>query len=246
MHRLLWKLIYWKCRRVVCISNYIKDRAASASGDATKLTVIYNYPPARIPVKKRLQLTKPSGEVAIVFLGQISKEKGIEEFFRAAIELIHRNFKIVCWIAGESEWQNPLAQRLINEAMEAGLADRIVFLGYVDDVQTLLAKADIHACPSVWNEPLTNVILEAKSAGIPTVAFPVGGIPELIEHKIDGFLCRAATTEALIEGLEYFVGNAEARTIAGKKAQLSLERNFGFPRFQRQWVEVFRDTMTQC
>ena len=107
---------------------------------------------------------------------------------------------------------------------------------------SILERSDIHVCPSLEIEPLSNVVLEAKLCGKPSVVFPTGGLPELIEHRVDGYICQDQTVEALIEGIEYFVTDTNSRLAAGAAARRSLEEKFGEERFRRQWTEVFLTT----
>jgi glycosyltransferase involved in cell wall biosynthesis len=155
------------------------------------------------------------------------------------IGLIRDGSNLALCIAGDSVWGNSLRKQLEEVVRRSGTADRIHFLGQVENVPALLRASDIHVCPSIWEEPSPNVIVEAKREGIPTVAFPVGGIPELIEHGVDGYLCRDASTEGLVQGLRYFSSDAAKREEAGAAARKNYETRFSFPRFQRQWVEVF-------
>ena len=85
-------------------------------------------------------------------------------------------------------------------------------------------------------------MLEAKKESLPSVVFPVGGIPELIEHRVDGYICRDQTVEALVEGINYLVIDAEMRRAAGTAARRSLEEKFGKERFRREWAELFLTT----
>ena len=90
-----------------------------------------------------------------------------------------------------------------------------------------------------------NVVLEAKLCGKPSVVFPTGGLPELIEHGVDGYICRDCTVEALGDGIDYFVKNPDARYASGKAARRSLEEKFGQQRFRHEWSEAFLTTARQ-
>jgi glycosyltransferase involved in cell wall biosynthesis len=157
----------------------------------------------------------------------------------AAERLIEGGENLVLWLLGDPSWGSKLLDTLRKEVRAKGLQDRIVFLGYVECVVTLLSRSDVHVCPSIFREPLSNVVVEAKSCGKPSVVFPSGGLPELIEHEVDGFVCRDCTIEALVEGLRYFLADEQVRQRAGLAAKKSLEERFGRNRFQRQWAEVF-------
>jgi glycosyltransferase involved in cell wall biosynthesis len=104
-----------------------------------------------------------------------------------------------------------------------------------------MAKAAVHACPSrpEMGEGLPNVVLEAKNAELPTVAFAVGPFPELIDHGRDGWLCREVGAEQLADGLTQLLTPGR-RNSAGMAAKQSLAK-FSRERFVREWTEVFQD-----
>jgi colanic acid/amylovoran biosynthesis glycosyltransferase len=128
------------------------------------------------------------------------------------------------------------------DVAKAGFERQIQFLGYRENIPEILRSAHIHVCPSICDDASPNVVLEAKKEGLPSVVFPVGGIPELIEHCVDGYICRNQTVEALIEAINYFMIDAEVRGAAGAAARQRLEAKFGEERFRREWTEVFLGT----
>ena len=82
------------------------------------------------------------------------------------------------------------------------------------------------------------VTIEAKQAGIPSVVFPTGALPELIEHGRDGWVCRAVTAEALADGVAYFLSDPERLARAARAARDSLAR-FSRDRFAVAWWSIF-------
>jgi glycosyltransferase involved in cell wall biosynthesis len=94
------------------------------------------------------------------------------------------------------------AERARLEAMarDLGVADRVVFAGYVRDPREQIAAADV-AVNSSKDEPLGLSILEALAMGKPVVAFSGGGVPEIVHHGETGWLVRERTVEALAEKL---------------------------------------------
>lgn len=242
LHRLLWKLICRRASLVVCVSKYIHRQLLDTAPPGTPSTVIYSFPPERANRTAPTTRVKPAGATAIVYVGQISEAKGIPQLIEAARSLINRGKNIVTWIAGDYTYNNPMAERLINELANESLTDKIQFLGYVSDAPGLMSQADIHVCPSVWEDPLPNVILEAKSAGLPTVAFPTGGVPELIRDGEDGLLCSEPTAQSLADTLETYITDERKRTEAGAAARRSLETKFAYDRFQHGWAAVFLKT----
>ena len=208
VYRVLWRWglipLVW---RFVCISEYVA-RAAVASGvPPSKVRVVLSAPPTRpggrasdLPV----DLAQLEGRT-VLFVGQVAEHKGVELLVEAAALLRERHPALRVLVAGRAA-SPPFARRLGARALAGGVADRVRFLGYVEDVGGLFEHADVHVCPSVWDEPLGNVVLEAKRAGVPSVVFPSGGLPEMIvERGRDGVVCGAQTAEALAAGIEHYL-----------------------------------------
>jgi L-malate glycosyltransferase len=81
-------------------------------------------------------------------------------------------------------------------SQELGILDRIRFVGIVDRVAPLLARADLFLLPSS-TESFGLVALEAMASGVPVIASDVGGIPEVVEHGRTGFLAPVGDVDAM-------------------------------------------------
>lgn len=239
--RWLWRSIFRKrVSHFVCISKYIRRRLLVAGVENDDISVIYNFPPDRVNVPASEELNDWPG-LTVTYVGQLKPEKGVDLLFECAIELCHQRNDVRFVFAGDYKWQNSFAESLIERAAAVGLSDRIVFPGFLENIPGLLAVSDVHACPSVWDEPLGNVVVEAKLAGVPSVVFPSGGLPELINHEVDGFICASKTQEALLQGLlHYLDADADYRKSSGREARNSLDR-LGITRekFTDAWMKVY-------
>ena len=240
LYRWLWRWgIVPRVQAFVCVSEYVREKAIAAGTPAHKTRVIYSHPPERLEPESAPRDSFDGRTVA--FVGQIAPHKGVDVLVEAAVKLCQSRDDVRFLIAGRITRQNLFGVGLHGKVQALGLADRIQFLNYVDDVPGLLAAAEVHVCPSVWEEPLSNTVVEAKQAGTPSVVFPSGGLPEIVEHERDGFVCRARTTEALTEGVTFFL-DAEVNELraAGEAARASLKR-LGVTReaFTESWLRVY-------
>ncbi|MBE0545460.1 MAG: glycosyltransferase family 4 protein [Verrucomicrobia bacterium] len=242
LHRWLWRLICRRANSVVCISEFIHSELRQSGGTPRSSQVIYNLPPHRPGHLADASVQSPPGAMRLSYVGQISAEKGVPVLVEAARRCLSTGRNLSMCLAGDYSWQNPMAEALMAGIKAEGLEGRIQFLGYQENVPALLRASSLHVCPSMCREALGNVVLEAKAQGIPSVVFPDGGLSELIEHQVDGFICRDKTVESLVEGIEWFLDHPEERKRAGEAARRSLQEKFGERRFQRQWAEVFQST----
>jgi glycosyltransferase involved in cell wall biosynthesis len=144
------------------------------------------------------------------------------------------------YLAGEHHWKNPFAEELIRQVEIKSLASRIHFTGEIDDVFGLLRQCDLHVCPSTSaGESFPNVVLEAKSQGLPSVVFPTAGLTEAVTHLVDGYVCSEKSSRALYDGLRYFLEDAAALKDAGNSARRSLDK-FSKDSIAGEWAALFR------
>jgi glycosyltransferase involved in cell wall biosynthesis len=114
---------------------------------------------------------------------------------------------------------------LVQRAASAGLGDRVLFPGYRADVPALVAAFDAYVLPSLW-EGLPLALLEALALGKPIVASRVGGVPEIVEHGVLGFLVPPRDPGALAEHLVRVVDDGALRARASELGPLKFARQF--------------------
>ncbi|WP_298241336.1 glycosyltransferase family 4 protein [uncultured Bradyrhizobium sp.] len=121
-------------------------------------------------------------EVTFGFIGRLTEEKGIENLMRA-LALLPRD-RIRMMIAGRVSDEEQ--RRLRTLAPDA----RIEFMGFVapDD---FYKQVDVVVAPSIWHDPGPLVVADAKAAGRPLLGTRFGGMPEVIEHGVTGWLTEA-------------------------------------------------------
>lgn len=237
------RLIRTRVSHFVCISEFIRQYGIEKGISKDRLSVIYNHVPTDLnSLNGSVRLNKEAENLFVVsYVGRIDRAKGVHCFIDAAIELLNMRQNIIFYLAGDVEYKNPFAKKQTQRVKELGLEGRIVFLGFLEDPVELYRMTDILCVPSMCGEALGNVVLEAKSFDIPSVVFPDGGLPEMIEHGVDGFVCKDKTVAALKEGILFFMENKERLLGAKKAAHESLKR-FDPDRIMTQWEKVFLDT----
>jgi glycosyltransferase involved in cell wall biosynthesis len=154
------------------------------------LSVIYNGVP-----DTRTSCPSMRGKpYRIGVIGRIEPEKGQMEFVKAARLLVRSLPECHFVVVGA-----PLfgGFRYLDRVLEASRGLPIQFLGWQRDVAAVLSTLDLLVVPSGSSDAAPRVILEAFAAGVPVVAFPSGGIPEIIRDRTNGFLAAASTPDAL-------------------------------------------------
>jgi glycosyltransferase involved in cell wall biosynthesis len=200
--------------------------------------VIYNLPSflAIANSTPSVHVSVEEKPFSVLYVGQVGRHKGIYELMAAFQLLQVRHRLISLTIVGNVPW----GDRVMKADLENFCAkfDQVRYMGRQEEVGKYYAAADLHVCPSVYQEPSANVILEAKYHSIPTVVFRVGGLPELVEHLNDGYVCDSIDAQSLAKGLEHFVSDPARCREAGAAAKRNLDRRFGRDRYVREWIGV--------
>lgn len=171
--------------------------------------------------------------IRLLNVGRLSAEKGHSLLLQAFAELVTEFPDIRLDLAGIG----PLASQLAREARNLRIADRVNFLGYVEDMGEVYARTDL-VIQSSFTEGLPNVILEAGYLGVPVVATDVGGTSEVIEHGVTGWLIRPRSVPALSDGIRQFVRDpARFRSMARSAiARVSSEFSFAARTMQQEKI----------
>jgi glycosyltransferase involved in cell wall biosynthesis len=101
-----------------------------------------------------------------------------------------------------------------------------------------MAGCNLVVIPTLTDEPLANVVLESKQAGLAAIIFPSGGLPETIEHGVDGFICRDKSVESLTEGLRFYLAAPDKIVAQGSAARASLAK-FQISDFSENWWKIY-------
>jgi glycosyltransferase involved in cell wall biosynthesis len=126
------------------------------------------------------------GRIVIVQVSWMIPEKGIPDLLDVAAELVRHDSNVHFVLVGEGEYR----QRFMQHAEELGLRDNITWTGLVEDPfgEGVYDAADVVCQLSAWEELFGWMIAEAMAFGKPIVATRVGGIPELVNDGVSGFL----------------------------------------------------------
>jgi glycosyltransferase involved in cell wall biosynthesis len=171
--------------------------------DSNQVTVVYNG----VEGYQAHTSTEPRSMRRIGMIGRIAYEKGQLEFVQAA-RMFPANCSFV--ICGAPLFSNPAAVEYSERVRKAAIGLPVEFLGWRDDVHSVLAGLDLLVAPSAPGESTTRVILEAFAAGVPVVATRSGGIPEIVSDGETGYLLRAGDPETIAAKIREVVEDENA------------------------------------
>jgi glycosyltransferase involved in cell wall biosynthesis len=239
--RWVWRFVIARAKRFVAVSNFIARELVMTGVHSEKIQVIYGLPPRRLNSPSAMITSERSRD--IIFVGQIIEGKGPHLLVQAFRRLAGTHSEARLLIIGRiSEWCGDDWARRLRASIEEDpvLSSRIIFLGFIDDVPSLLRGRVVLVAPSLIEEALGLVVMEAKEASIPSIVFPSGGLPELIEHGVDGLVCHDKSVDALADALRIYLENPSLSYRHGSAALRSLRR-FGVFEFGRRWLAVYED-----
>ena len=177
----------------------------------------------------------------MTFIGQIREQKGVALLAQAALTLVEDYPHLQVNFAGRisnwegDRWANQFKADVLSQA---SLAPHVKFLGFIEDVPSLIRSSDVIVVPTLTQEPLANVVFEAKLEGRAVIVFPSGGLPEVVNHKVDGYVCSAGSTDALVDALRHYLEHPERASAHGQRSRASLDQ-FGMAAFDQTWANVF-------
>jgi glycosyltransferase involved in cell wall biosynthesis len=198
--------------------------------------VIYNGIPMLVPrsANRASPAAPAQGQpLRLGFVGRLAPTKGLEAFIDGLLKLGRRDWTLKSAGKGEPGYEAELQRRYAS--------DQVQFLGFVDPIQLYL-EIDLLAVPSLWEEPLATVILEAYRSSVPVLAARRGGLPELVDHEKTGLVYDPCSADGLSAALTGLLDNP-ASLPAMRVAAAQRARLYETARFKAEYGSLF-DSMT--
>ncbi len=231
----------------VACSRWLRNQARrSALLDGLELTDIPNpidtnvfCPSDRAEAKKRLGITEEKKVILFVAQKLTDRRKGAQFLVGALRKLvsgggIDANSCVVALLGGNAEELSPL------------IPMPVVPLGFIQGDSRLAQvynAADVFVLPSLQDN-LPNTLMEALACGVPCVGFNVGGIPEMIDHRINGYVARTADVDDLADGLRWVLAEADAGQLR-QSAVAKAVKCYSQTSVSMRYVNVYSEAMAQ-
>ena len=228
--------VYKASRRVICISQRVKDEVLQYA--AANTAVAYNgadpdkFAPARLAAEPPV----------ILSVGNLIPIKGHELLLRAFAAVRDRYPRALCQIIGEG---SELAH-LKTLATQLGIGNRVHFLGRKSraEVAAAMSTCTLFALPSRY-EGLGCVYLEAMSSGKAVIACNGQGIEEVIRHASNGWLIDPENLPAMEDALATLLGGADLRSQIGATARQTIEQHYTLAHQAAALNQIYRDVSSQ-
>ena len=209
-----------KSDAVTAVSKYLKDETIHAFGcTGCNIDVVPNFVDLQEfhPPRERCPFF-PAADKVLMHISNMRPVKRLQDVI-GIFDRVRREIPARLVLAGDGP-DREMAER---EVERLGIKDRVRFIGKVEDVAQVLRWADLFLLPTI-SESFGLAALEAMATGVPVIGSRAGGLPEVVEHGVTGYLGEPENVAEMAEGAlnllrdqaRYRVASAAARERAGK------------------------------
>jgi len=221
--------------RVTAVSRFLKERAEGSFGITRPIDVIYNFvdPQVFSPRRRSGLRLAPARTKVIMHASNFRPVKNIPAVLQVFSE-VRKQVSAKLVMVGDGP-EKAGAEQL---ARELGVQRDVLFLGNQDMMEELLPLADVFLLPSS-SESFGLVALEAMSAEVPVVASDVGGLPEVIEHGVTGFLHGPGHVQGFVSSVLKLLTDDKLRHSMGRRARRVAKERFSVDEMIDRYIAVY-------
>ncbi len=186
-------------------------------------------PIAKTQAKRQLGLDPTMRYVLFGAVNSAAPTKGVKYLLEADQQFKEQNVQyLVLGKNGKS-----IIDKLTHKGVELGFVN--------DDKQKALIynAADVFVTPSL-EENLPNMLMEAMSCGTPCVGFNIGGIPEMIDHQVNGYVAQYRDSKDLAEGIKWVLASEED---LGAKVRQKVLNAYSEEKVANQYIELYKSLL---
>jgi glycosyltransferase involved in cell wall biosynthesis len=186
--------------------------------------------------RMRAALGIAGDQILVGSVGRLVEQKDIPTQIAGFSAAVSREPRLRMVLIGDG----PLRAELEGLAREAGVADRIAFLGYRSDVTDWLQAFDVFVQTSKF-EPFGVALLEAKAFAVPIASTAVDEVPEILSHGRSGLLFEPSSPGALAEALLKLAGSVELRESLARQAYAEALDRHGLPAMIGAYEDLYEE-----
>ena len=232
LSRKLLALLSWRCDLTVCISRYVASQFRKYVSASVPANVVYNivdlsrFRPGALPPA---DLRKEADEIWYGIVGAITPLKGHDIFLDAAERVLPQLPNAIFAIVGNNPYVTEAGflyeEGLRHRVTNSSLRDRVKFVGFRNDIPSILAQLDILVQPNRGPEGLGRSVLEAMACGVPVIAVNKWGPAELIQDGQSGLLFPPLDTGQLAAHMLTLGRDRALRKTMGKHGHNWIQQN---------------------
>src|SRR6266478_1159459 len=232
LESMAWRYMHWFYGQVDVVfvnSEEYRQSWIKRGFDPAKLKIFPRgldtelFTPARRDPAFFEKFSVQNGEVRLLYVGRISREKDLDILADAYRRLRDEGLPVQLFVVGHGPYSEAFAESLPEACLTGYLRGR--------ELATAYASADIFVFPST-TDTFGNVIIEAQASGVPVVVSDSGGPKELVEDKANGLITKSRDVEDLTRAIRELVLDSDRRRRMGSHARESV--------VNRTWPSAFR------
>lgn len=225
-----------QCDAVTTVSNFLKEETYQNFQVAKEIEVIYNFIDPQRHTSYPLHCMPPFNcpeEFTLMHISNFRPVKRVVDVVKVFARFSER-FKARLVMVGDG----PDAGVASQAAQDLDVADRVEFAGVVDSVAPLLRAANLLLLPSA-TESFGLVALEAMASSVPVIASDVGGLPEVVDHGVTGFLAPVGDVEKMTEYAIEILSDCSTCRAFSRAAQQRAAKRFDYRDIVPQYEAVY-------
>jgi glycosyltransferase involved in cell wall biosynthesis len=236
------------CDRVICVSQAAADKCRAAGLPQEHIRVVH----PGVDGKRIAGGDRERGRIAagvgpdqflLLAVGKLTQCKGHVFLLDALPAILARHPQVCLAVAGDGELLEPLR----NQAARLGIAEKVRFLGYRNDVPDLIHGADLFVFPSCV-EGFGCAAIDAMLAGVPVVTTTAGGLPEVTgmgeaDQPPTAWSVPPGEVRTLADAILEAIENPAERAARARHARVRAERHFLAERMVAATLDVYRELL---
>ncbi len=226
---------------VTAVSRWLREQAAQEFMTGKPVRVIYNFvDPNRYRRPKGLLPAAAIGQspYTLVHISNFRPVKRIVDVIKIFAK-VQQQVDARLVLVGDG----PESCRALQTALDCGIADRVQFVGLVEDTAPILQNSDLLLLPS-QTESFGLVALEAMASGVPVIASDVGGLPEVVAHGECGFLAPVGDVEQMAAYAVKLLTDPPLYRAFSEAAQKRAESCFHPDQIVPQYEALYQELLT--
>lgn len=223
---------------VTTVSEALKQQTYELIDTVKPINTIYNFVDEREyfprnPGNLKEQFGIEEDEKVIIHVSNFRKIKNLPHIIDAFMK-IRANMKAKLLLVGDG----PEKHRVMDQVKESPYMEDVLFLGKQENLAELYAISDLKLLLS-QQESFGLVLLEAMACGVPCIGSAVGGIPEVIEHGVDGYIVELGDTDAVAEYAVNLLKDEEKLQHFREAAIRAVDEKFHSSKIVEQYEKLY-------
>ncbi|WP_099351667.1 N-acetyl-alpha-D-glucosaminyl L-malate synthase BshA [Fredinandcohnia onubensis] len=229
---------------VTAVSQSLVDQTYELIEPQKEIKTIYNFVDEKIYYKRdvndlRSQYGIEKDDRVIIHVSNFRKVKRVLDVIRA-FDLVQNEVKSKLLLVGDGP-ELTTACKLINEL---GLDDKVLLLGKQENLAELYSISDLKLLLSE-KESFGLVLIEAMACGVPTIGTNVGGIPEVIEDGVDGYICELGDIKDIAKKAINLLSDFELHKKMSNQAIKSVQQKFNSERIVNNYEDLYYSILSK-